>query len=75
MTPPSILQSLGRPRLDEDWTFLVDVRRYELKDLPHTDEELAAWLEQRWMEKGDRLESLRDQLSRGRPWTKDSLTH
>ncbi|GAB7365899.1 hypothetical protein MBLNU230_g7227t1 [Neophaeotheca triangularis] len=73
MVPPSFWQSLSRPKLDEDWTFLVDARRYELKDLPYTDQELAAWLEQRWMEKGNRLETLRDQLSRGHTWTKDSL--
>ncbi|KAI0600778.1 1-acyl-sn-glycerol-3-phosphate acyltransferase [Biscogniauxia sp. FL1348] len=41
------------------YKFHVLARRYPLEELPHTDEELAKWLEQRWVEKGEWLESKR----------------
>ncbi len=34
----------------------LHVRRFPMEELPETDEELAAWLRQRWIEKDERLE-------------------
>ncbi|KAI4602724.1 hypothetical protein KJ359_007942 [Pestalotiopsis sp. 9143b] len=46
---PAITSGLG-------YKFHVHARRFPLEELPHTDEELAKWLEQRWIEKGEWLE-------------------
>lgn len=40
--------------------FHVHVRRFPLNDLPDTDAELAKWLEQRWVEKGEWLDKTRE---------------
>jgi len=69
MTPPSFMQTLLEPRLDKRWRFFVHIDRHELKDLPHEDEQLATWLETRWVEKGQRLERLRESLAKALPWT------
>jgi len=68
MSAPNIWETLSTPNMNNSWRFHVDVQRYMLEDLPRTDEELAAWLEERWMEKGRRLESLRQDLVKGLPW-------
>lgn len=69
MNPPTFFQTLVTPHLDRTWRFYVHVDRYPIEELPTTDEELAKWLETRWMEKGERLESLRTKFVKGAPWT------
>ncbi|KAK3701316.1 hypothetical protein LTR37_015537 [Vermiconidia calcicola] len=66
--PPSFAESLLVPRLDEEWRFFVHVDRHPLEELPRSSEELAQWLEDRWVEKGERLEVLRQKLVKGMPW-------
>ncbi|KAI9709259.1 MAG: hypothetical protein M1820_003379 [Bogoriella megaspora] len=73
MEAPSFWQTVSQPKLDKDWRFHVHVDRYTLKELPDTDEELAKWLEARWMEKGDRLEILRDALMKDEEWPPEEL--
>ncbi|KAF2232268.1 hypothetical protein EV356DRAFT_488785 [Viridothelium virens] len=73
MGTPSFWQTISMPRLSDTWKFHVHVERYLLTDLPENDEELAKWLETRWIEKGERLESLRDTLARGQPWPPHEL--
>lgn len=51
--------SLGGLTKQEGYKFEVHVERFELKSLPQTDSDLAAWLEQRWMAKGEWLEEKR----------------
>lgn len=68
MSAPNIWETLSTPSMNESWRFHVDVQRYLLEDLPRTDQELAEWLERRWMEKGRRLESLRQDLVKGVAW-------
>lgn len=51
------------------------VERHEMRSLPDTDAALAAWLEDRWMEKGERLEGLRQRLVKGQSWRDDSNGH
>ena len=72
--PPTFSQSLYLPRLDKEWKFFVHVERHLLHELPHTDDELAQWLEDRWIEKGERLELLRNRLAHGLPWTDLAVT-
>ena len=72
--PPTFGQTLYRPQLDRTWSLYVHVDRYELADLPSQDEQLAQWLERRWLEKGDRLERLKQQLSKREPWEGDMLS-
>jgi hypothetical protein len=68
LRPPSFAQSILRPSLSQEWKFYVHVDRHPLEDLPEKDEELAKWLESRWVEKGERLEGLRRQLLAGSEW-------
>lgn len=67
-SPPSFLETVVIPRLDRRWKFFVHVERYPLYELPTTDEELAQWLEDRWVEKGQRLEGLRQELVGNVSW-------
>lgn len=67
-SPPSFGQTVLEPRLDTRWKFHVRVQRHALDDLPRHDDELASWLENRWVEKGDRLEALKQALEDGRSW-------
>lgn len=69
MAPPTFLETLMLPHLDQKWDFYVHVERHAIEELPMTDDELAKWLEDRWMEKGDRLEILRTRHERGQSWT------
>lgn len=66
--PPTFAQSIMLPRLDENWRFFVHVERHPIEELPKSDEEIAQWLEDRWVEKGDRLDILRQRLQKGLPW-------
>ena len=70
---PSFTDSLMIPRLDKNWRFFVHVDRHLIEELPDSDEELAQWLEDRWVEKGERLEELRQKLDQGLPWEPYSI--
>lgn len=65
---PSFTQSLMLPGLNQRWRFFVHVERFPIEDLPVSDEALAGWLEERWVAKGERLETLRQRLAEGLPW-------
>ncbi|OAA64330.1 1-acyl-sn-glycerol-3-phosphate acyltransferase [Niveomyces insectorum RCEF 264] len=61
---PSMWDTLRLPNLSDEsrgegYRFHVHVRRFPISELPETDEELAKWLEQRWVEKGLWLEEKR----------------
>lgn len=63
MSPPSFVQTINTPKLGDSYKMFVHVDRHELASLPESSEELAKWLEDRWMEKGDRLESIKTQIT------------
>lgn len=65
---PTFAQSLMVPAIDKQWRFFVHVDRYAVEELPEGDDELASWLEDRWIAKGNRLETLRQRLEKGLPW-------
>ena len=46
----------------------MHVRRFEISSLPEGEAELKAWLEERWVEKGELLEELRERLEMGEGW-------
>ena len=60
---PDFWSTLSVPGLSADggegWRFEVRVRRFPMETLPREDGELAAWIEKRWLEKGDWLERKR----------------
>ncbi|KAI5861863.1 1-acyl-sn-glycerol-3-phosphate acyltransferase [Durotheca rogersii] len=58
---PSMWETLKLSDLSgsEGYRFYIHVRRFPLEELPHLDEELAAWLEQRWIEKGEWLDEVK----------------
>lgn len=58
---PNMWDTLSVPGLSDGagFKFHVHARRFPMETLPETDEELAAWLEERWVEKGVWLESKR----------------
>lgn len=68
MSAPDIWETLSVPALHKSMRFHAHVERFPMESLPESDEALAQWLEDRWVEKGERLEVLRDQLARGLPW-------
>lgn len=51
--------SLGRQEGGRGHKFHVHARRFLIEEMPQDDEELAKWLEQRWIEKGQWLEDKR----------------
>ncbi|PNS17102.1 hypothetical protein CAC42_3837 [Sphaceloma murrayae] len=65
LSPPSFLETISTADLGNKYKMYVHVDRHELASLPESAEELAKWLEDRWMEKGDRLESIKTQLTQG----------
>ena len=65
---PPFMQTLFLPHLGRHWRFFVHVTRHPLSKLPDSDEGLAHWLEERWVEKGERLETLRRELEGGQEW-------
>jgi len=67
-SPPTFAQSLFHPDIASRWRTLVHVRRFEISSLPESEAELRAWLEERWVEKGEILEDLRGKLERGEWW-------
>ncbi|QPG99253.1 hypothetical protein C2857_001314 [Epichloe festucae Fl1] len=56
---PSMWETLSKPELSSNskFKFHIHARRFPLESLPESDEHLARWLEKRWVEKGDWLES------------------
>lgn len=58
---PNMWETLKLPNLShsQGYRFHIHARRFPLEDLPHTDEELAKWLEQRWIEKGEWLDAIK----------------
>ncbi|KAG8629421.1 hypothetical protein KVT40_003286 [Elsinoe batatas] len=63
MAPPSFLETVNTPNLGKKYKMYVHVDRHEIATLPESSEDLAKWLEQRWVEKGDRLEAVKTQLT------------
>jgi hypothetical protein len=72
--PPRFFETVIQPELDKRWEFFVHVDRYALEDLPSSDKELAKWLEDRWVEKGQKLERLRSLLHEGSSWDASSIS-
>ena len=68
MIAPSMWETLSKPSLDKLMRFHAHVERHPIENLPDSNEALAAWLEERWVEKGERLEDLRVRLARGEAW-------
>jgi len=63
---PTMWESLSAAGLSSGpggYRFHVHVRRFLVSELPATDAELATWLEQRWVEKGEWLEAKRAEWS------------
>ncbi|XXG93988.1 hypothetical protein Hte_000239 [Hypoxylon texense] len=60
---PSMWDTMKLPDISntQGYRFHVHARRFPLEDLPYTDEELAKWLEQRWVEKGEWLDALKSE--------------
>ncbi|KAG5950273.1 hypothetical protein E4U53_005315 [Claviceps sorghi] len=56
---PSMWETFCAPGLSDSskFKFHVHARRFPLKSLPESDKDLARWLENRWMEKGEWIES------------------
>lgn len=73
LAAPSILESLTTPDLAKRYQFHVHVERIPLEDLPQSDTDLALWLEQRWLQKGEKLEILKKDLLHGRSWASRSV--
>lgn len=66
MQAPSFWETISSGDLAKaGYKFYVSVDRFELKELPQTDEELAKWLEDRWIQKGEKLERLNTALQAG----------
>jgi hypothetical protein len=66
MQAPSFWETISSGDLGRaGYKFYVSVDRFELKELPQTDEELARWLEDRWIQKGEKLEKLKNALQLG----------
>ncbi|KAF4551398.1 Acyltransferase-like protein 1 [Elsinoe fawcettii] len=63
MAPPTFLETIFTANLGKKYKMYVHVDRHELASLPESSEELSTWLEQRWVEKGDRLEAVKKQLT------------
>ncbi|KAJ8653165.1 hypothetical protein O0I10_011214 [Lichtheimia ornata] len=51
--------------LGDEYEFHVNVRRYPIEELPKDDEQLAAWLRQRYVEKDQLLTRMRERWTEG----------
>ncbi|ORY65841.1 acyltransferase [Pseudomassariella vexata] len=62
---PDMWQTLKLPSISAacGYKFHIHARRFPLDELPQTDEELAKWLEQRWVEKGEWLDGKKAEWS------------
>lgn len=60
---PSIWETLSAPEISDQsgYKFHVRARRFPIDSLPTKDEDLATWLEQLWIEKGEWLEEQRQE--------------
>ncbi|PFH63316.1 hypothetical protein XA68_13773 [Ophiocordyceps unilateralis] len=60
---PTMWETLSVPQLSprHGFKFHVHARRFPIESLPDTDDGLACWLEERWLEKGEWLEARRKQ--------------
>lgn len=60
---PSIWETLSAPEISDQsgYKFHVRARRFPIDSLPTKDEDLATWLEQLWIEKGEWLEVQRQE--------------
>ncbi|OCK85125.1 hypothetical protein K432DRAFT_67490 [Lepidopterella palustris CBS 459.81] len=73
MEAPSFWETIATSDLSKaGYKFYVHVDRYEMKELPETKEDLAKWLEGRWVKKGEKLEELKEKLARGEDWEVDN---
>lgn len=60
---PTMWDTLSRSNLDRDFQFYVHADRFDIQDFADkTDAELAQWLEDRWIVKSRKLESLQREL-------------
>lgn len=57
LAAPAFWETLSLPGLAARYRFEVHVRRWPMEDLPREDDELAKWMETRWLEKGEWLEA------------------
>lgn len=62
MQAPTMWQTLSDSTINKHHQFHVHVDRYPLDELPQADDDVAQWLESRWVEKGERLETWRRSL-------------
>ncbi|KAL1583539.1 hypothetical protein WHR41_07674 [Cladosporium halotolerans] len=67
-SPPTFAQSVLQGDIGRRWKMAVHVRRFVVEDLPGSEEGLRAWLEERWVEKGEVLEGLKRGLEGGGGW-------
>lgn len=75
MQAPTFWETVARGDINrKGYMFYVHVDRYSLCELPEDGKALASWLEQRWVEKDERLETLRDQLARTGKWQDNGQT-
>ena len=65
---PSIWQAWSEPHLSNRRKFHIHAEKHPISTLPSSDEELAKWLEDRWIEKGARLEKMKNDLEHGVDW-------
>lgn len=66
---PTMWDTLSRPDLDKNHAFHVHVDRFDINEFADmSDQQLAQWLEDRWMAKSKRLESLQQELDAGKAW-------
>jgi hypothetical protein len=63
-------QTISQPNLNEEWRFHVHVERFDIEELAsRSDEELASWLEERWVAKSALLQELKRKLEDGQDWS------
>ncbi|KAK5459404.1 hypothetical protein LTS15_003532 [Exophiala xenobiotica] len=67
---PDMWQTISQPNLNEEWRFHVHVERFDIEELAsRSDEELASWLEERWVAKSALLQELKRKLEDGQDWS------
>lgn len=62
---PSMWETISVPGLGAKFKFHVHAKRYPINTLPESDNDLATWLEHRWVENGEWLESQKQSLRFG----------
>jgi hypothetical protein len=73
---PEMWQTLSEPGLDKEWRFHIHAERFDIEDLAaRSDEELASWLEGRWMVKSTLLQDLKQRLENGQDWSEEGVNH